>query len=201
MFLNRVAAVIVAAGLLSATAACGSGSETGSGTGSASGSGSGDTGMTVGDLHTEVTVDVTGDVTLKGRSNAPMPTNNGVDYKSCEQYGGGEKNDEGRMYFVVPQMLIDKIDGRTVFVGAMIKDYKGAGSYDRGTLTDTGSPPGISFGGDLYFTQSNTTSTVTTDGKGGGKWEFTALSVQNPDGTKGGGGRQVSGSVTWTCAE
>ena len=192
MFINRAAAAIVTAGLLSATAACGSGS--------GSDTGSGDTGMTVGHLHTEVAVDVTGDVTLKGRSNAPMPTNNGVDYKSCEQYGGGEKDDAGRQYFIVPQMLIDKIDGRTVFVGAMIKDYKGAGSYDKGTLTDTGSPPGISFGGDLYFTQSNTTSTVTTDGKGGGKWEFTALSVQNPDGTKGGGGPQVSGSVTWTCA-
>jgi hypothetical protein len=163
--------------------------------------GSGDTGMSVQSLHTEVTVDVTGAVTLKGRSSAPMPTNNGVDYTSCAQYAGGEKNDEGRQYYVLPQMLIDSIDGKTVFVGAMIKDYKGAGTYAKNTLTDTGSPPGIGFAGTLYFTQSNTTSTVTTDGKGGGRWDFTNLSTQNADGTKGGGGPAVSGSVTWACTQ
>jgi hypothetical protein len=97
-------------------------------------------------------------------------------------------------------MLTDSIVGKTVFVGAMIEDYKGAGTYEGSTLTDTGSPPGISFGAELYFTQSNTTSTVTTDGKGAGKWVFTDLSTQNADGTKGGGGPAVSGSVTWTCA-
>lgn len=191
----RVGAAATAV-LLSSAAACGS-------AGDAAGGGSGDrgdTGMSVQNLHTEVTVDVTGAVTLKGKSNAPMPTNNGVDYKSCDQYGAGEKDDEGRQYFVLPQMPIDPIDGKTVTVGAMIEDYKGAGTYERNTLTDTGSPPGISFGGELYFTQSNTTSTVTTDGKGGGKWVFTDLSTQNADGTKGGGGPAVSGSVTWTCA-
>ncbi|WP_221322900.1 hypothetical protein [Actinoplanes sp. L3-i22] len=182
--------------LLSATTACGSAGEAADG-----GSGdSGDTGMSVGSLHTEVTVEVSGAVTVKGKSNAPMPTNNGVDYRSCDQYGGGEKDSDGRPYLVLPQMLIDTIDGRTVFVGAMIKDYKGAGTYAKSSLTDSGSPPGISFGGELYFTQSNTTSSVTTDGKGGGKWVFTDLSTQNADGTKGGGGPAVSGSVTWTCA-
>ena len=191
----RLAGAAAVAVLLSATAACGAAGDVAAG-----GSGDdGDTGMSVQQLHTEVTVDVTGAVTLKGKSNAPMPTNNGVDYKSCDQYGGGEKDDEGRQYLVLPQMLIDKIGGRTVFVGAMIKDYKGAGTYERGTLTDTGSPPGISFGGELYFTQSNTTSTVTTDGKGGGEWVFTGLSTQNADGTKGGGGPAVSGRVSWTC--
>jgi hypothetical protein len=162
--------------------------------------GSGDTGMTVQDLHTEVTVDVTGAVTLKGSSRTPMATNNGVDYKSCDQYGGGEQNDEGRKYFVLPQMLIDKVDGKTVFVGAMIKNYDGAGTYEKKTLTDSGSPPGVSFDGTLYYTQEGSTSKVTTDGKGGGAWEFTGLSVKNPDGTEG-GGPAVSGSVTWTCKE
>jgi hypothetical protein len=192
----RLVGVAATAVLLSSAAACSS-------AGDAAGDGSGDRGdtsMSVQNLHTEVTVDVTGAVTLKGRSNAPMPTNNGVDYKSCDQYGSGEKDDEGRQYFVLPQMLIDSIGGKMVSVGAMIKDYKGAGTYERNTLTDTGSPPGISFGGELYFTQSNSTSTVSTDGKGGGKWVFTDLSTQNADGTKGGGGPAVSGNVTWTCA-
>ena len=194
----RLTGIAATAVLLAATAACG-GSD-GDLLGGDSGD-VGDTGMSVGNLHTEVTVDVTGAVTLKGTSKAPMATNNGVDYESCDQYGGGEKNDEGQQFFVLPQMLTDTIDGKTVFVGAMIKDYKGAGTYERGTLTDSGSPPGISFGGELYFTQSNTASTVTTDGKGGGRWDFTDLSTQNADGTKGGGGPAVSGSVTWTCAE
>jgi len=189
----RLVGAAATAVLLLSAAACGS-------AGDAAGGSSGDTGMSVQDLHTEVTVDITGVVTLKGKSNAPMPTNNGVDYKSCDQYGAGEKDDEGQQYFVLPQMLIDSIGGKTVSVGAMIKDYKGAGTYERSTLTDAGSPPGISFGGELYFTQSNTTSTVTTDGKGGGKWAFADLSTQNADGTKGGGGPAVSGSVTWTCA-
>ncbi|KUL39488.1 hypothetical protein [Actinoplanes awajinensis] len=193
---GRLAGAAAMVVLVSATAACGSASEAADG-----GSGDvGDTGMSVGSVHTEVTVEVTGAVTLKGTSKAPMPTNNGVDYTSCDQYGAGEKDDEGRAYFVLPQMLTDTIDGKTVFVGAMIKDYRGAGTYERGTLTDTGSPPGVSFGGELYFTQSNTTSTVTTDGKGGGSWVFTDLSTQNADGTKGGGGPAVSGTVSWTCA-
>jgi hypothetical protein len=192
----RLVGAAALAVLLSTTAACGS-------AGDAAGGGSGDrssTGMSGQDLHTEVSVDVTGAVTLKGKSDAPMPTNNGVDYKSCDQYGGGEKDDEGRQYFVLPQMPIDSIGGKMVSVGAMIEDYKGAGTYESSTLTDAGSPPGIIFGGELYFTQSNTTSTVTTDGKGGGKWVFTDLSTQNADGTKGGGGPAISGSVTWTCA-
>ncbi len=171
-------AALALAGLM-ATAGCGSTEASGE---------SGDTGMTVGDLHTEVSVEVTGAVALKGTSFAPMATNNGVDYESCEQYGGGESDDEGRKYFVLPQMLTEPVAGRRVFVGAMVEDYLGAGTYGRGTLTDTGSPPGISFDGTLYFTQSNTTSEVTTDGRGGGSWTFTELSVQNDDGTTGGGG-------------
>ncbi|GAA2479939.1 hypothetical protein [Winogradskya humida] len=151
-------------------------------------------------MHTEVTVDITGDVTVKGSSNAPMPTNNGVDYRSCDQYGGGEQDDKGRKWFLVPQMPVDPIEGKTVYIGAMVKDYHGAGTYEKKTLTDTGSPPGVSFGGDLYYTQEGSASTVTTDGKGGGSWVFTGLSVKNPDGTEG-GGPEVSGSVTWTCAD
>ena len=185
--INRSCRAMVVGAVLSLAAACGD----------AAGA-TGDSGMTVGDLHTEVTVDVTGAVTLKGSSKAPMPTNNGVDYKSCDQYGGGEADDEGVTYYVVPQMLTDPIDGKTVYVGAMVKNYHGAGTYERATLTDTGSPPGISFGGDLFYTQQATKSTVTTDGKGGGSWEFSGLSVKNPDGTEG-GGPAVSGTVTWSC--
>ena len=184
----RAMAVLATAGLLSLTAACG---------GDSAGA-VGDTGNSVGSLHTEVTVDVTGAVTLKGTSKAPMPTNNGVDYKSCDQYGDGEADDEGVNYYVIPQMLTDSIDGKTVYVGAMVKNYHGAGTYERATLTDTGSPPGISFGGDLFYTQQATTSTITTDGKGGGSWVFTGLSVKNPDGTEG-GGPAVSGTVKWSC--
>jgi hypothetical protein len=197
--INRSGRLVGAAAtvvLLSAAAACGS-------SGDAAGGGSGDRGDTGAlgrNLHTEVTVDITGAVTLKGKSDASMPSNNGVEYTSCDQYSGGEKDDEGRQYFVLPQMPSDSIGGKMVTIGAMIEDYKGAGTYERSTLTDAGSPPGMSFGGELYFTQSNTTSTLTTDGKGGGKWVFTDLSTQNADGTKGGGGPAISGSVTWTCA-
>ncbi|MBU2665988.1 hypothetical protein KOI35_20970 [Actinoplanes bogorensis] len=162
---------------------------------------SGDTGMTVQDLHLSVSLDVSGAVTAKGTSNAPMATNNGVDYESCDEYGAGESNTDGVKYLVLPQMPIDNIGGRQVFIGAMIKNYHGAGTYEKATLTDTGSPPGISFAGTLYFTQSNTTSQITADGKGGGTWTFTDLSVQNADGTHGGGGDAVSGSVTWECKE
>jgi hypothetical protein len=185
-----LAAVLMAGVLTTTVAACGGDGSTDAG----------DSGMTVGDLHTEVAVDVTGAVTLKGSSRAPMATNNGVDYQSCDQYGGGEQDDEGQKYFVLPQMPIDSIDGKRVYVGAMIKDYHGAGSYEKGTLTDTGSPPGVSFDGTLYYTQQDSTSQITTDGEGGGSWVFTGLSVKNPDGTEG-GGPQVSGSVTWSCAE
>jgi len=136
-------AAALATGLLVMIAACGTESDAGS---------TEDTGGSP-QVHTVVNVDITGDAAVKGSSKAPMPTNNGVDYRSCDQ-----------------------------------------------TLTDTGSPPGVSVGGTLYYTQSGTTSTVTTDGKGGGSWVFTGLSVKNPDGTEG-GGPEVSGSVTWTCED
>jgi hypothetical protein len=191
---SRAVAAVALAGLLTTTAACGSGD------GDAAAS-AGDSGMTVQNLHTKVTVDVTGEVTLKGTSNAPMPTNNGVDHESCDQYGAGEDDDSGRKFFVLPQMPIDSIGGKRVYVGAMIKDYHGAATYEKATLTDTGSPPGISLDGTLYFTQSNTTSKVTADGKGGGSWTFGDLSVQNADGTTGGGGPAISGTVTWSCEE
>lgn len=191
-----VAAVLLAGVLSTSVAACGGGDDAAD----AGGGGVGDSGMSVSDLHTEITVDVTGAVTLKGSSRAPMATNNGVSYTSCDQYGGGEQDDQGKKYFVLPQMPVDSIDGRRVYVGAMVEDYHGAGSYEKGSLTDTGSPPGISFGDELYYTQQDTTSTVTTDGKGGGTWVFTGLSVKNPDGTEG-GGPAVSGSVTWTCEQ
>ncbi|MFI5934233.1 hypothetical protein [Actinoplanes sp. NPDC051494] len=187
---SRGVVAVLAAGLLSASAACGSAD--GAGT-------TADTGGS-GQVHTVVNVDITGDVTVKGSATAPMPTNNGVDYRSCDQYGGGEADKEGRKYFLVPQMPSGTIGGKTVYIGAMIEDYQGAGTYDRKTLTDIGSPPGVSFGGDLYYTQSGTTSTVTTDGKGGGSWVFTGLSTKNPDGTEG-GGPEVSGSVSWTCED
>jgi len=191
----RAIAAAAMAGLLGLTSACG---------GAGDGEASADAGLAAdggGYLHTEVTVDVTGAVAVKGTSNAPMPSANGMNYTSCDQYANGETNDEGVKYFVVPQMLMDKIEDRTVFVGVMIKNYDGPGSYEKSTLVDSGSPPGIGFGGDepLYYTQRKTTSQVTTDADGGGRWEFTGLSVKNPNGVEG--GPEVSGTVTWTCKD
>jgi hypothetical protein len=187
--IRRAIAVVAMAGLLGLAAACGGNDDNEV---SADGGGY---------LHTEVTVDLSGAVSVKGRSTAPVPSANGVNYTSCNQYGKGEANDEGVKYFVVPRMLMDKIENKTVFVGVMVKNYDGPGSYDKSTLVDTGSPPGISFDGDdgLYYTQRKTTSKVTADADGGGRWDFTGLSVKGTNGVEG--GPEVSGTITWTCKD
>jgi hypothetical protein len=190
---RRTWALVVAGGLVALTAACGgsSGSSDSSDSGAAADAGSGG-----GDPTTKVTVDVTGEVTLKGTLSALPATYSGVDYKSCADYGKGE-TDDGNPYFVLPRDLKGDVDGKQILVGAEIKDYKGPAAYPAEQLTDQGTPAGVSFSGKLYFIGSGATSTATIDANGGGKWEFTNLSVQNANNTQSSG--KLSGSVTWTC--
>ncbi|GAA0539137.1 hypothetical protein GCM10010172_20400 [Paractinoplanes ferrugineus] len=182
----------IAGCLLAMTAACGN-----DGTAAAGGGGAADTGPVAGSPVIEITVDVTGDVTVKGSTTALAATNNGVDYTSCEQYANGEDGSNGNKYFVLPKFLSGPISGKQVFVGAMVKGYHGPAGYRANQMTDAGSPPGVSFDGNLYFMGEDSGASVTVDGNGGGHWDFTSLSVQNADGTRTNG--KLAGSVTWTC--
>jgi hypothetical protein len=196
---NRRAPALLAAGtllallpLLSLLAACGG---TAAGSGAAAGGAADDGGY--GSPMTQVTVDVSGSVTVKGTSSALPATEHGVDYNTCAQYAKGEADDSGDKYFVLPQDLKQLVGGKQVLVGAMIEDYTGPSGYGGGKLTDSGTPAGLSFDGKLYFMGEGSKSTVSVTGDGGGKWEFTGLVVQNANNTQSGG--KLSGSVAWTC--
>jgi hypothetical protein len=191
--MTKGAGLAIAGCLLAMTAACGGGDAP---AGAAEG-GAADLGTVPGSPVIDLTVDVTGEVTAKGSTTALAATNNGVDYTSCEQYAKGEDGGNGKKYFVLPNFVNGPIDGKKVFVGAMVKGYHGPANYGSDEMTDSGSPPGLSFDGKLYFRAGGADMNVTVEGDGGGKWEFTGLVVQKPDGTYSDG--KVSGSVTWKC--
>jgi hypothetical protein len=189
----RVVAAVVLGGLLSFTAACG-GSDGGSG-------GSGDIlsdGGSDNSPHVDVTVDITGDTTMKGSSTGGLPTNHGLDYDSCAKYAAGE-DDDGAKELVMGQSLHEKIGDKLVLVGVKIKNYHGAGTYEKEDLSDVAGGAGIDLGGTLYLQYGDSVSTMTADGKGGGKWVFTDLTKGNPDGTRG--SHNIAGTITFTCKD
>jgi hypothetical protein len=186
--LGGVAALVV---LLAATTACGSDGPSDVG----GNGGSGDTGSSLGPTLT-VKIEFAGEATVNGSSTALAPTNNGQDFKTCADYAKGGV-DGDKTYYVVPRDIKDPIDGQTVFVGAMVEDYTGPGTYGMDTLTDVGSPPGISVNGQLYLQQSNSSAQVVTDAAGGGTWTFTALSIRDSYGKFSQG---ITGKIGWTCS-
>lgn len=190
---GRALALLLAGGLLAVSAACGNSSAAGD----AASGGGGDSGSGTGDPMTHVTVAVTGDVTAKGTSTALPATHSGTSWTSCGQYAKGETRDTGDKYFVLPENLDDRIDGRQVHVGAEIENYTGPATYGLDQLTDVGGGAGLGFDGKQYFIGEGSTAKVTITSDGGGTWDFTGLVVQNDNNTQSGG--KLSGSLTWTC--
>jgi hypothetical protein len=190
---RRPTAAVAALSLLAAVAACGgSGADSVSGDGGSGGSGLGPV--------VSVSFEVTGEQQVSGKSASMPAVDNGISPQTCAQYAaGGKDEDDGETHFVLPQTMNDKVGGKQLFVGVIVKDYTGPGTYEKASLTDQGSPPGIIVDGTLYYTQGDTTSRVVVDGKAGGSWTFAGLSVKNPDGTEG-GGPALSGELTWTCS-
>jgi hypothetical protein len=190
----RALALVVGGALAALTTACGSSAGSDPSTGAhADGDGGSGLGPTM-----KVTVDVKGAVTVDGTATAPPMSSNGVTIDTCAQYGKGETGDDGESTFRLPQMLKQPVSGKQVQVFALIKDYKGPGSYPIDQISDVAGDPGIGIDGKQYFVTSDATATATVDANGGGKWTFTNLSIQNTDNTQSSG--QLSGSVTWTCS-
>jgi hypothetical protein len=182
---------IVALGLLAAVAAC---SSSGAGAVAAAGGGGSGLGPVV-----SVTFELTGEHQVSGTSASMPAVDNGISPQTCAEYAkGGTDPDDGETHFVLPQTMNDEVGGKQLFVGVTVQDYTGPGTYEKKSLTDQGSPPGISVDGTLYYTQGDTTSQVVVDDEAGGSWIFAGLSVKNPDGTEG-GGPTLSGKLTWTC--
>jgi hypothetical protein len=187
---RRPTAAVAALSLLAAVAACGGG---GGDSAAADGGGSG-LGPVV-----SATFELTGEHQVSGKSASMPAVDNGVSPQTCAEYAkGGKDEDDGETHFVLPQTMNDKVGGKQLFVGVIVKDYTGPGTYEKKSLTDQGSPPGIIVDGTLYYTQGATASRVVVDDKAGGSWTFDGLSVKNPDGTEG-GGPTLSGKLTWTC--
>ena len=189
-------AAVAAVALLAVTAACGSSSGSGdtgsSDTGAAAGGGNG--------LGSKITMtfDITGSVTVKGRSSSLPAVDNGTDPDNCAAYAkGGKKDDE--VHFVFPSFMHDKVDGKQLLVGAKVVEYTGPGDYPGDKITDAGSPPGIDIDGKLYFAQSGTRSDAVITPDGGGTWTFTGLDVQNSNNTQG--GSPIDGKISWTCSD
>lgn len=197
---NRSCRVMAAAALLALTAACGSAGSADAGSGDAGSADAGSVDAAGGGLGSKVTMtfDITGSVTVKGRSSSIPAVDNGVDPDDCAAYAeGGKKDDE--VHFVFPSFMHDRIDGKQLLVGAKIVEYTGPGAYPGDKITDAGSPPGIDVDGKLYFAQSGTRSEAVITADGGGTWTFTGLDVQNRDNTQG--GSPISGRITWTCQD
>jgi hypothetical protein len=193
----RAWALVVGGALVALTTACGGSSGSGSpgGDAGAFADGGGDGGG-VGPTA-KVTVDVTGAVSVKGTAPAPPESSNGKTIETCADYAKGETGDDGDSTFRLPQMLKQAVSGKQVQVFAVIKDYKGPGTYPIDQISDVAGEPGIGVDGKQYFLTSDATATATVDSNGGGKWQFTNLTVQNNDNTQTSG--RLSGSVTWTC--
>jgi hypothetical protein len=188
--IRRLGGVAVLATLLTASAACGSNDSNGD-----TGGDTGDAGSSRGPTLT-VKIEFDGEATVNGSTTALPPTNNGQDFTKCADYAKGGI-DGGTTYYVVPRDLKGSINGGTIFVGVMVEDYTGPGTYEKAALTDVGSPPGISVNGRLYLQQSNSTGQVVTDAKGGGTWTFTKLSIADSYGNTSPG---ITGKIAWTCA-
>jgi hypothetical protein len=188
----RTVVAALLACLVSLTAACGSSASDGTSVGSA------DNGSDLGgEPYVQIDLDITGDVTLKGAGKGGLRTNNGIDYDSCDTYGAGEDDGDGAKEMVYGQDLREPVDGKTILVGLKITNYHGAGTYQRKDLADVAGGAGIDLGDSLYSQEPGSTGTMTADGKGGGKWEFTGLSTTEPDGTTG--KHTIAGNVTFTC--
>lgn len=190
---GRAWALVVGGALVALTTACSAATDSSGGAdGALPGGGSG-LGPT-----TKVTVDVSGAVTVNGSAPAPPMSATGKIINTCADYSKGDTDDEGKATFRLPQMLKQAVSGKQVQVYAMIDDYKGPGTYPIDKISDVAGDPGIGIDGKQYFISSHATATATVDANGGGKWQFTNLSIQNGNNTQSSG--KLSGSVTWTCS-
>jgi hypothetical protein len=184
---RRLAAAAALAGVL-ATAACGGSDDPGaSGSDSDGGGGSG--------AAITMTFALTGATTVKGEHRATPGSDDGPAAETCAAYAKGSKES----HFVLPSLVNATVDGKKVFLGALVDPYAGPGTYRKKDLHDQGSPPGIDVDGKLYLMLTDSTSEVTVGPDGGGSWTFTGLVVRDADGTDG--DDPVDGSVTWTCED
>jgi hypothetical protein len=169
---------------------------------SSSSSGGVDGGSDIGGagLGPQVTVafDISGAVSLKGKQNAAVPSNEGKPLADCAAYAKGSTDKNGRTFYTLAELLDGKVAGQDVSLQMWIKDYRGPGTYPKNKLVAQGQDAGVAVNNKTYVIHDSTSSTATTDGKGGGVWSFSKLAVTGPDGRPG---AAVSGSVKWTCRD
>jgi hypothetical protein len=180
--------MILAASLLTTTA-CGAGDD----------SSKGDTGSAGLGPQLTVTFDLTGAISLSGKQNAAVPTDNGTFASSCADYAKGSTDKNGKTFYMAAGLLDGPVAGKKVTLEMWIKDYTGPGSYSKDRLAAPGSEPSIAVDSKIYGTWPDSTSSkAVTDGKGGGVWTFKKLAVTGPEGKPG---AAVSGTVKWACRE
>jgi hypothetical protein len=185
----RVGSMMVTAALLLGTAACGTADESGAGA-----AGSGGLGPQL-----TVTLDLSGAISLSGRQNAAVPTDNGQFAASCADYAKGSTDKNGRTFYMIAGLLDGPVAGKEVTLDMWIKNYQGPGNYSKDRLAAPGNDPSVAVSGKVYSVWPDSTSSkATTDSKGGGVWSFTKLATTGPGGRPG---AAVSGTVKWTCRD
>ncbi|MBM2622034.1 hypothetical protein JIG36_41680 [Actinoplanes sp. LDG1-06] len=146
----------------------------------------------------DMTFELDGATTLKGKQTALAPSLNGKFLKSCDEYSQGTKQDDGKTLFAIAGLLDGNVDGRKVTVELWIDDYTGPGTYPKDQLVAPGSRPSIAIDNKVYGTwPESTSSEVTTDGDGGGTWTFRKLATTGEGGLPG---DPVDGTLKWTCS-
>ncbi|MDT5023933.1 MAG: hypothetical protein QOE61_359 [Micromonosporaceae bacterium] len=146
-----------------------------------------------------VTLDVTGETSIKGSSTSSAPSNNGISPKNCADYAKGSTKDNGKTYYVMPSLLGSDVDGKKVLVAALVSNYTGPGSYGLGSISGQGTAGGIEVGDRPYVIQPQITKgELVTDAKGGATWTFTRLAFSDGSGKTSPG---INGKISWTCKD
>ncbi|MBB4697981.1 hypothetical protein [Paractinoplanes abujensis] len=144
-----------------------------------------------------LTFDLDGATALSGRQTALAPSLNGKFLDSCDEYSRGTRQDDGKTLYAIAGLLDGDVSGRKVTVELWVDDYAGPGSYPKDQLVAPGSRPSIAIDNKIYGTwPDSTSSSVTTDNKGGGTWTFKKLATTGEGGLPG---DAVTGSIKWTC--
>ena len=119
---------------------------------------------------------------------------------TCADYARGYSQD-GRTLFPLPSLIsVDggKVAGKNVAIDGFVSNYTGPGTYGRDHLAGSGSDGGILVDYRPYSVISETTSQVTVEASGNGRWTFTRLAFDDGTGNPSPG---INGTVTWTCRD
>lgn len=215
---RRLAAGLLALGLLLGTAACGSSGSDGASSSSAgdgstaeggaaddgggSGDGGGDAGGSSacgGEIYVATVcaeVAISGARTVDGTAASPVGGAVSADgVATCATWAKGDDGD-----LELPLFLDGLSDGTRFGLESLVTDYGGPGTYDLDQLSGSGSNFTIALGEERFTASpdggASATITVAADGSG----SFSASGFQIDDGA-GTFSDPIDAEVTWTCAD